>query len=175
MKRQLLQPESGARQIGPADSAEELAAARLLFAEYAGSIEIDLCFQGFEQELAGLPGRYAPPDGGLWLAWEAGLPAGCVALRRIDEHVCEMKRLYVRPAFRRLGLGRELAALAIEAARQKRYQRVRLDTLASMSAAIALYESLGFCRIKPYYHNPSECAVFMELVLDLPGAASNRA
>ena len=144
---------------------EHLRMIRRLFVEYANAIEVDLCFQGFEQELAELPGRYATPEGRLLLALEGRTPAGCVALRKIGEDDCEMKRLFVRPLFRGKGLGRELARNVIAAAREIGYQRMRLDTLASMKPAIALYESLGFERIAPYYHNPNGNAVFMELAL----------
>ena len=142
-----------------------LPAVRALFLEYAASIEVDLCFQNFNQELAELPGRYAPPAGRLFLAKQGEALAGCVALRPIDEGVCEMKRLYVRPAHRSHGLGRTLAQTVITAAREIGYQRMRLDTLGSLKEAIALYESLGFRRTAPYCHNPSSCAVFMELSL----------
>lgn len=138
---------------------------RELFTEYARSIEIDLCFQSFDRELAALPGKYAPPEGRLFLALEVRQPAGCVALRKIDAGVCEMKRLYVRPAFRGRALGRRLANETILAAREIGYAQMRLDTLASMTPAIALYESLGFQRIPAYYDNPSGLAVFMELDL----------
>ena len=144
---------------------EHLAVIRELFTEYARSIEIDLCFQSFDRELAELPGRYAPPEGRLFLAMENHHPAGCVAVRKIDEDACEMKRLYVRPAFRGRGLGRQLSAQTISAAREIGYARMRLDTLSSMTPAIALYESLGFQGIPAYYDNPSGCAVFMELKL----------
>lgn len=138
---------------------------RELFTEYARSTGIDFCFQNFDRELAELPGKYAPPEGRLFLVMEAQQPAGCVALRKLDDGVCEMKRLYVRPAFRGHGLGRQLANEVISAAREIRYERMRLDTLSSMTPAIALYESLGFQRIPAYYDNPSSCAVFMELKL----------
>jgi len=142
-----------------------LSVIRQLFREYAADIGVDLCFQGFEQELAELPGRYAPPTGRLLLAWQRHEPAGCVALRKLAEGVCEMKRLYVRPAFRGKGLGRELANAIIAAARESGYERVRLDTVASMKPAIALYESLSFKHVAPYCHNPMADAVYMELKL----------
>ena len=152
-------------QILAAHAPEHLATVRALFTEYANSIEIDLCFQSFNRELAELPGRYAPPDGRLFLAMANDHPVGCVAFRKIDDGVCEMKRLYVRPAFRGQGLGRQLAEQTLVAGRQIGYVRMRLDTLSSMTPAIALYESLGFHRIPAYYDNPSGCAVFMELKL----------
>src|SRR5215475_7341080 len=148
----------------PAHSSEHLATVRELFVEYANSLEVDLCFQNFSQELAGLPGQYAPAEGRLFLAAEGNTAAGCVALRNLGDGICEMKRLYVRPAFRGKGLGRLLAQQAVKAARECGYQRLRLDTLASMKEAIALYESMGFRRIAPYYENPSNQAVFMELI-----------
>jgi ribosomal protein S18 acetylase RimI-like enzyme len=156
---------AGEVQIALAYSKEKLPIVRELFTEYANSIEVDLCFQGFSKELAELPGAYAPPQGRLFVAYAAGMPLGCVAIRKIGEGVCEMKRLYVRPSARRTGLGRQLTRLVIDAAKEIGYQKMRLDTLASMTPAIALYESLGFQRITPYYHNPSGCAVFMELRL----------
>jgi putative acetyltransferase len=151
-------------EIVPVVTPQHLELVRELFQEYAQSLEIDLCFQNFQAELAGLPGAYALPQGKLLIA---GLPAGagCVAVRPIDGETCEMKRLYVRPAFRRSGLGRRLASEIIEAARETGYPRMRLDTLASMTPAIALYRSLGFVEIPAYYHNPSGCAVFMEKLL----------
>jgi len=152
-------------QILEPHSAGYLPSIRELFVEYANSIEVDLCFQGFEGELAELPGRYAPPYGRLLLALDGVNAAGCVALRKIGDGFCEMKRLYVRPAFRGKGLGRTLAGEIIAAAKQIGYQRMLLDTLGSMKEAIALYQSLGLQRIAPYYDNPSGCAVFMELKL----------
>ncbi len=136
-----------------------------LFREYAAGLEIDLCFQGFEQELASLPGRYAPPEGCLLLALEGRDAMGCVGLRKIGDGICEMKRLYVRPAFRGRGIGRALAESVVARARQQGYRQMRLDTLSSMTGAIALYQSLGFRRIEPYYDNPSGCAIFMGLEL----------
>lgn len=152
-------------QMLEAHAAVHLPAVRALFLEYARSIEVDLCFQSFDCELAELPGRYTPPDGRLFLAMEHDEAAGRVALRKIGEHACEMKRLYVRPMFRAQGLGRKLAAGIICAARDAGYEWMRLDTLASMTEALSLYESLGFRRIAPYYDNPSGSAVFMELKL----------
>jgi ribosomal protein S18 acetylase RimI-like enzyme len=148
-----------------AHQAEYLPLVRELFTEYARAIEIDLCFQSFDRELAELPGKYAPPDGRLFLALENESAAGCVALRKLDGSICEMKRLYVRPAFRGCGLGRRLANETIFTAREIGYDRMRLDTLATMTTAIALYESFGFQRIPAYYDNPNEAAVYLELKL----------
>jgi ribosomal protein S18 acetylase RimI-like enzyme len=143
----------------------ELAHIRSLFLEYAASLEISLCFQNFEQELAGLPGKYARPTGRLILARDAQQAAGCVALRKLDDGICEMKRLFVRPAWRRKGLGSALVEQILSHARQIGYRSMRLDTLASLTPAISLYESFGFRQIPAYYENPSEKAVFMELEL----------
>jgi ribosomal protein S18 acetylase RimI-like enzyme len=148
-----------------AHEAKYLPAIRSLFSEYVDSLNIDLCFQNFDQELAELPGRYAPPEGRLWLALENEEPAGCVALRKIADGICEMKRLYVRPVFRRRGLGQALALASITAAREIGYEAMRLDTLDTLLPALALYESLGFQRTAPYYDNPSPGVVFMELKL----------
>ena len=148
-----------------ATSSIHLATIRALFLEYAASLEISLCFQNFEHELATLPGPYAPPAGCLLLALRGDQAAGCVALRPLEAHACEMKRLYVRPAWRHKGVGRSLASAVVAQAIELGYQRMRLDTLASMKPAISLYHSLGFHTIPPYYANPSEQAVFMELTL----------
>lgn len=149
-----------------AETPAQVMEARKLFLEYSDWLGLDLCFQNFEKELAELPGAYAPPDGRLILAMHEDEIAGCVCLRKIGEGACEMKRLYVRPEFRGKGVGRALALKIIEEARAIGYDSMRLDTLPSqMSEAIKMYRSLGFREIAPYYHNPVEGALFMELML----------
>lgn len=155
-----------ALRIVDARSARDIAIARGLFEEYAASLGIDLCFQGFDQELATLPGGYAPPGGRLLLARDRSEIAGCVALRRLEAGVGEMKRLYVRPAFRGRGLGRMLAEEVIRHAGIAGYQRIRLDTLPVMAAALALYRQLGFYEIPPYRGNPVAGALYLELELN---------
>lgn len=143
---------------------------RAIFREYAAGLGVDLCFQQFEQELATLPGEYSPPRGALFLARVDGELAGCVALRPLDAtdypNAAEMKRLFVRKAFRGFGLGRQLAEAALDAARQGGYACVLLDTLSDMEAARALYEDLGFEEIPPYYHNPIPGAHYLKADLD---------
>lgn len=148
------------------DTADELDALRDIFREYAASLKVDLCFQGFDQELITLPGEYAEPRGALLVARVDGQLAGCCALRPMDSvdypNACEMKRLYVRPAFRGLGVGRQLADAIMDAARIAGYDYVLLDTLDDMEAARTLYEDLGFEEIPPYYHNPIAGAHYLK-------------
>lgn len=151
--------------ITHAESDEALQEARALFIEYGASLGIDLGFQHFDDELANLPGDYAPPEGSLLIAWYGDNAAGCVALRKLDEGISEMKRLYVRPEFRGHDLGRKLAEAIIAEARQIGYARMRLDTLPSMSRAHSLYESLGFKEIPAYRFNPVAGTTFLELTL----------
>lgn len=149
-----------------AHTADEVEQARQLFREYAAWLQIDLCFQNFERELASLPGDYAAPAGRLLLAYEDFQLAGCIALRQIDDGICEMKRLFLRQGFRGRRLGRQLIEVIIREARLVGYQRMRLDTLPpKMNDAIALYRSYGFKEIPSYYSNPVPGAVFMELFL----------
>ncbi len=156
----------GARmKIIQARTLQQIALARVLFEEYAASLNVSLCFQGFAAELAGLPGLYAPPSGRLLLTMAHNEPAGCVALRPVNNTVCEMKRLFVRPEFRGRGVGRQLAEKAIQEGRTAGYSTMRLDTLPQMKAAVALYEALGFTRCPAYYDTPLNETVFMELAL----------
>ena len=149
-------------EIAPASSPEEIAHAKALFREYEQGVGYSLCFQGFDREVAELPGAYAPPRGRLLLAREGPELAGCIALRPLEGGACEMKRLYVRDTFRGRGLGRLLAERVLAEARAIGYARMRLDTLPTMTAAIPLYRSLGFREIEPYNANPIEGALFME-------------
>jgi ribosomal protein S18 acetylase RimI-like enzyme len=151
------------------DSAMALDATRALFREYADGLGIDLCFQNFDAELAGLPGEYAAPQGALLLAWVDGELAGCGAFRPLPDtdyaNACEMKRLYVRRAFRRFGLGRQLAQALIDGAVQAGYSAMLLDTLDDMEAARGLYTTLGFEEVPPYYFNPIPGAHYLKVDL----------
>ncbi|MGG0178385.1 GNAT family N-acetyltransferase [Gottfriedia acidiceleris] len=138
---------------------------RNLFIEYAESLDINLEFQNFEEELKNIPGKYESPEGCILVAMHEGQPAGCVALRKIDKDICEMKRLYVKPNLNGKGTGRALASSIIKEAKQLDYHFMRLDTLSKMKPAISLYESLGFYRIEPYRFNPIEGALYLELDL----------
>jgi ribosomal protein S18 acetylase RimI-like enzyme len=148
--------------IRPCRSGPDVDVARALFEEYARELAVDLCFQGFAEELARLPGEYAPPRGRLLLAEDGGAAVGCVAVRPLSGDAAEMKRLYVRAAARGTGVGRRLAVAALEAAEEMGYARLRLDTLPSMEAAVAMYRALGFREVEPYRHNPVPGALFLE-------------
>jgi putative acetyltransferase len=152
------------------DSAAQIEAARELMREYARGLGVDLCFQNFEDELAGLPGDYGAPSGQLLLALVDGEFAGCGALRALADvdypNACEMKRLYVRPAFRRFGLGRMLAQALIDEARRAGHSTMLLDTLDDMESARGLYATLGFTEIAPYYYNPIPGAHYLKVDLD---------
>jgi putative acetyltransferase len=155
-----------ALQFVQVQSESQLEQVRQLFLEYARSLGFSLCFQNFDQELANLPGDYSPPHGKLLLAEFEGELAGCVALHKLENEICEMKRLYLRPQFRGKGLGRALATRIIAEARDLGYSRLRLDTVESaMQDAVAMYLKLGFRKIDPYCENPMPSALYMELVL----------
>lgn len=152
--------------IRSAAAAADFETARALFREYAEWLQVDLSFQGFEAELAALPGDYAPPRGRLLLAQEGDQAAGCIALRPIDRETCEMKRLFLRGPFRGIGRGRRLAESILTEARAIGYRRIRLDTLPQMGAAHKLYASMGFREIEPYCFNPVPGTRFLERELD---------
>lgn len=156
-------------EVLPVRTPDHLAQVRALFREYQQGLGIDLCFQGFEEELAQLPGLYAEPDGALMMAMADGQPAGCCALRPLahSDHLdaCEMKRLFVRPAFRGLGLGRLLVDAIVLSAEQAGYATMLLDTLSDMESARALYQEVGFVETEPYYHNPLAGAHYLKLDL----------
>lgn len=169
-------PQSSSTQIKifQASTPIHVEQARELFLEYANSLGFSLCFQSFDQELAGLPGDYAPPGGRLLLAEYEGKLAGCVALHRLSDDVCEMKRLYLRPAFRGKRLGRVLTDEILRQAREIGYRRLRLDTVEPvMKDAVAMYRRLGFREITPYRENPMAGTLYMEL--DLGSGTSGKA
>lgn len=145
---------------------KEINQVRKLFREYEAFLGEDLCFQSFEEELAALPGVYSPPDGDLLIGIIGKRVMGCVAVRRLDDGVCEMKRLFVRQEARGKGLGRELAVSVMEVARKLGYSMMKLDTLERLTEAINLYESLGFYRIEPYYENPLSGVLYWEINLN---------
>ena len=162
-------PSSPRPQIRSADSSAEITAVRELFEEYASQLGVDLCFQNFSEELCTLPGEYEPTRGALMVAQVDGNWAGCCALRPLDTsdyaNAAEMKRLYVRPAYRRLGLGRLLAEAIMDSARSKGYDCILLDTLDDMETARALYAELGFEEVPPYYFNPIAGAHYLKAEL----------
>jgi GNAT superfamily N-acetyltransferase len=165
-KRQSEAPPKPLIRIRPAHTDADMHVARELFVEYGQSLGFSLCFQSFDQEYASLPGKYAPPRGRLLLAEVDARPAGCIALRPLEEGVCEMKRLYVRPEYRGLGIGRRLAETIIAEAKETGYFAMRLDTVEDkMQSAVALYRALGFYEIGPYTTNPVPGAKFMQLEL----------
>jgi putative acetyltransferase len=152
--------------IAPPRDAADLDSVRALFTEYAGSLGFSLGYQGFDAELAGLPGKYAAPEGALLLAKVDGIAAGVVALRKIETGTAEMKRLYVKPAHHGRSIGRKLAEAIVETARSLGYRRLRLDTIAGkMDSAVKLYRSMGFVEITPYYDSPVPGTTYLELVL----------
>ena len=152
-------------EIRPAELPRDLEVVRALFSEYAAGLGVDLAFQGFETELAELPGKYAPPAGRLLLAWSGARAVGSIALRPLDAKTCEMKRLYVRPEARGERLGRRLVERLLGEAREAGYARICLDTLPMMAPAQALYESLGFGPTEPYVFNPVPGTKFLALDL----------
>lgn len=147
--------------VGQGDG-EQIQIARELFLEYQAELGIDLCFQGFEEELASLPGKYGPPSGRLLVIYRDELPVACGALHNLGNRVCEMKRIYVRPSARRLGLARSISEHLMDFGRASGYKTVRLDTLRRLPGAIQLYEKLGFAEIEPYNYNPEPDIVYME-------------
>lgn len=150
-------------------SEPHLSQAKSLFLEYAASLSFNLCFQGFEREVSGLPGLYGPPGGSLLLALRDGGPCGCGAFRPLDEGICEMKRLYLRPDARGMGIGKMLAETLIADATARGYRQMNLDTINTMVEAISLYRSLGFQETDPYTSNPVPGAMFFSLSLAGPG------
>ncbi len=152
-------------EIRQARTKTEIEEVRRLFREYESFLDVDLCFQSFEEELAGLPGKYTPPDGGLLIAVDGERTVGCVAVRRLIPEICEMKRLYVKPEARGTGLGRTLARQIVETAKGIGYSKMRLDTLDKLRTARRIYTFMGFKETIPYYENPIPGVVYMELAL----------
>jgi len=152
--------------IVKAQNNKEIKEVKSLFIEYAQSLNFDLCFQGFDEEINSLPGKYSQPDGIIFLAKIEEKFAGCIALRNLGEGICEMKRLYVRPQYRGFGIGKILCDKLFEKAKSIGYEKMRLDTIANqMQTAIELYKSYGFYEISAYYDNPQEGVVYMEMKL----------
>jgi GNAT superfamily N-acetyltransferase len=153
-------------EIRQAETVNDIESARALFREYEMWLGMSLCFQGFEEEMANLPGKYAPPDGRLYLAFVNTELAGCIALRKFEDGTCEMKRLFLREMARGHGLGNQLIEKLINDARTIGYSKMRLDTYPpKMGKAVSLYESHGFHPVEPYYNNPHDGVLFMELDL----------
>ena len=152
--------------IKQAQTETEIDEVRNLFREYEAFLKVDLCFQSFEEELANLPGKYSRPSGDLLIGLDGERTVGCVAVRKLDDNVCEMKRLFVRPEARRTGLGRQLTQGIIGIARELGYSIMHLDTLDRLTEAMRLYETLGFRRREPYYQNPLPGVVYWELELN---------
>ena len=152
-------------EIHSAEMPEDLESIRVLFREYQQGLGVDLCFQDFEAELAGLPGKYAGPTGVLLIAKDGDVPCGCVAVRQTEGTICEMKRMFVRPDWRGRGLGRRLAEAILVAAQSLGYTVMRLDTLERLTEAMCLYEYMGFRRIPAYYDNPLAGVAYWELKL----------
>ncbi|MEK7468011.1 MAG: GNAT family N-acetyltransferase [Planctomycetota bacterium] len=152
----------------------DLSTIRRLFREYQAFLGVDLCFQSFEEELAGLPGRYGPPGGALLLARHGNSAAGCVALRSLGRGACEMKRMFVRPRFRGLGIGRALAEAIVERGRKLGYRTMKLDSVSRLETALGIYRTLGFKKTAPYCHNPLEGAIFLAKRLTPPTAVRRK-
>ena len=150
-------------ELTQANSEVHFAQIKELFIEYANSLDFDLCFQQFDKEISGFPGEYSAPDGCLILAKSNNYAVGCVGLRKVSAHICEMKRLYVKPRYRGNKIGEKLVELIIDCARQRGYRFMRLDTISTMNRAITLYYKFGFKEIEPYRHNPIQGAKYMEL------------
>jgi len=151
--------------IKQAQTTSEIEAIRTLFRQYEELLAVDLCFQRFEEELSSLPGKYSLPEGDLLIAFDGEKAVGCVAVRKLNDGVCEMKRLFVKPEARRNGLGRKLATQIIAIARELGYEMMRLDTLVKLTEALDLYQTLGFRKTAPYYENPLPGVIYLELDL----------